>query len=81
MGNWRESLNIKQYIGEPLPDDDPVPPQVIENLKSEVRKSRLLDVDTLVEDLESVSTVEDLDDWLNDLYDEADEKRVWLGLM
>lgn len=79
---WKESLNIKQYLGgDPLSDDDPASPETIEGLKSELKKSKQLDVDTLLDDLEGVSTVEDLDAFLENLYDEADAKRVWLGLM
>lgn len=73
-------LDIKQYLAGPaLPDGDPVPPEIIAGMKTELAKSRCLPTRRLLESLEKVVIVSDLDRWLDELYDAADYHRVWLG--
>ena len=76
---WRESINIKQHIDGNCDDDEPVPPKVIEGVRAELRKSQLLPVDDLLAELDDVATVGEFDGWLEMLYNEADDCRVWLG--
>jgi hypothetical protein len=81
MAHWREKLDIKQFLqGDSLPPDEPVPVELVTQVREEIKKSRLLPVASLLEELDYVATVEDFDNWLEELYNEADAKRVWLGL-
>lgn len=82
MAIWREKLDIKQFLGgDPLDDHEELPQEIREGVANELRKSRLLPVKELLQDLEQqVFTVGDFDRWLSDVYDYADARRVWLGL-
>lgn len=78
---WLEKLDIKQHIPDGgLDEDDEVPQSVLNGVRSELMKSKLLPVGDLLENLDYVTTVEDFDNWLNEVYDEADARKVWLGL-
>lgn len=80
MANWKYEIDIKTILnkGDELEDSDPVPQALKEELAAELRKAPPLF--HLARRMEGVRTVAGLNRVLEEVYDLADYKRVWLGL-
>ena len=84
---WKTTVNIKPLIGE---DDSEEGAERAGDLIGALLSLKLLVHDqyatdqtlrNIIDGLSNVADVDEFNDVLEDLYDWADENRVWLGLM
>ena len=78
MANWRWKVDI----AEVLRDEDASPYQKAQRIAAEIRKCRAPDADTWAEELAAIPEDADADDFdcvWDQVYDWADEYRVWLN--
>ncbi len=79
---WREKLNLRPilYKYRDVDSFDTVTDEMRKDYADFVRGSQFLP-QSLVGRLDHVRSVNDLNAWLDLVYNAADEKRVWVGAM
>lgn len=85
---WQWKINIKDCLvdekGEAydLEDCDAIPIHVRKSVCNELKKVKLLDsFRERLENESDISTVDEFNNWLTELYDFCDENRIWLGVI
>lgn len=79
--NWQEKLNINQIVDKfntNLCDEELIPHGLKDEIRLELIKSKKIPK-LFQEDLGFTTLVVDFNDWLRELYDFCDEKKIWLG--
>lgn len=81
---WLHSINIKQYLdpNKPLADVVAGVLREIDRLPEDLRNSSLAleNVRDIFEEAIDLNDTDVFDDGLSELYDWADDNRVWLGI-
>jgi len=83
-GRWKWKLNIHKVLRKYEDDDDE---KLVEQCAKELyqllkRNMHIINDDDLkdaIEQLQYATTYDEINGFLEDLYDYADEKRIWLG--
>ena len=79
---WKEKIDIKRYIDEDADECDF--PKVRQQIVGELRKSKILAKNSeaieYIDEMEHEDDIDAFDDLLNEIYEIADNERVWLGL-
>lgn len=88
MTNWRYTCDIKKHIPGDVPDEwfyndenfKSVRDAIVAELKGTIDHPRDARLCVVVEGLERASDTDEFNEWLDELYDWADARRVWMGL-
>ena len=82
MGQWFYRFeNVNKYVNE-APEDITDPTPVGEKIFNELNNKRPFDDfegRRILRDIKDAGTLDEFNDALNDLYNFADDERIWLG--
>lgn len=79
MREWKETLNIKRYLTKSEKPEDIL--RSMQSIARELARSRVFreQYDGLLEEMKVVDDVDDANAMLGEMYDIADQNRIWLG--
>ena len=75
---WKRKFKLRDLLerGGLLTPDDLVPEEILKELKERLEKDN--ELSHLIDDLETVWSVEDFNEWLETFWDACDELRIWV---
>ena len=82
MTKWTHKIDIKQFFGEgaEFRDEDSLPITIRHNITTEMKKvPQLKEFWEKLENENEVGSVEQFNEFLEELYDYCDERFIWLG--